>query len=81
MYDRHIDIRNNLVFITEIDSLKMDLSLFSKDITFYCEYKEDWWIERDPFEGREKNEDIRNVALKILADAEKLWAEQQKETL
>lgn len=75
MYDRHIDVKNELVFITENDSIKMDISLLPTDVVFYVEYEGDWWIERKPFAGREKNEDVRHIALKILADAEKLWAE------
>lgn len=79
MYDRHIEVKKSLVFITENDSLELDVSVLPTDVTFYCEYEGDWWIERKPFAGREKNEDIRYIALKILADAEKLYAKQQAE--
>ena len=78
MYDRHIDVKKKLVFITENDCLEMDTSLLPDDVTFYVEYEGDWWIERKPFAGREKNEDVRHIALKILANTEKLWAEQQE---
>jgi hypothetical protein len=77
MYDRHIEVKKGLVFITENNYLEMDVSLLPNDVTFYIEYEGDWWVERKPFAGREKNEDVRHIALKILADAEKLWAEQQ----
>jgi hypothetical protein len=79
MYDRHIEAKTNLVFITENDYVEMDTSLLPADVTFYIEYEGDWWVERKPFAGREKNEDVRHIALKLLADAEKLWVEQQQE--
>jgi hypothetical protein len=79
MYDRHIEVKKGLVFIDEINYVEMDLSLLPTDVAFYVEYEGDWWVERKPFAGREKNEDVRHIALKILADAEKIWAEQQKE--
>ena len=76
MYDRHIDVKNGLIFVDEIHYIeKADLSALPKDVTFYCEYEGDWWIERKPFNGREKNEDIRHVALQLLDEAESLWKE------
>jgi hypothetical protein len=78
MYDRQIEVKTGLVFITENDYVEMDVSLLPADVAFYVEYEGDWWVERKPFAGREKNEDVRHIALKILAEAEKLWAEQQK---
>jgi hypothetical protein len=72
MYDRQIEVKQRLVFINKMDYVEMDLSLLPPDVTFYCEEEGDWWIERNPFTGREKNEDVRYIALKILADAEKL---------
>jgi hypothetical protein len=79
MYDRHIEKKQGLVFINKNDYVEMDVSLLPADVTFYVEYEGDWWVERKPFAGREKNEDVRHIALKILADAEKLWVEQQQE--
>jgi hypothetical protein len=79
MFDRHIEVKTNLVFITENDYVEMDVSLLPVDVAFYVEYEGDWWVERKPFAGREKNEDVRHIALKLLADAEKLWVEQQQE--
>jgi hypothetical protein len=79
MYDRHIETKKNLIFINENDSIEMDVSLLPADVAFYVEYEGDWWVERKPFAGREKNEDVRHIALKLLADAEKLYAEQQQE--
>ena len=76
MYDRQIEVKTGLVFITENDYVEIDVSLLPTDVAFYIEYEGDWWVERKPFSGREKNEDVRHIALKILADAEKLWAEQ-----
>jgi hypothetical protein len=37
MYTRHIDIKNNLVFINSLESVSMDLSRFPQDTTFYIE--------------------------------------------
>jgi hypothetical protein len=79
MYNRHIDTKLSLAFINENESIEFDTSLLPADVAFYIEYEGDWWVERKPFNGREKNEDVRHIALKILADAEKIWAEQQKE--
>jgi hypothetical protein len=56
----------------------MDLSVFPSNVTFYCEMGDFWWIERDPFQGREKNDDVRHLALKILEQAKEIW-DQQKE--
>ena len=55
MYDRHIETQQNLVFINRIDYVEMDTSVLPSDVTFYCEFEGDWWIERKPFAGREKN--------------------------
>jgi len=78
MYDRHIDTKLGLVFINKNNSVQMDTSILPSNISFYVENENDWWIERKPFIGREKNEDVRHIALKILADAEKIWKEQQE---
>jgi hypothetical protein len=40
MYTRHIDIKNNLVFINSLESVHMDLSSFPEDVTFYIEIGE-----------------------------------------
>jgi hypothetical protein len=80
MYDRHIETKKGLVFINENDYLEMDVSLLPADVAFYIEYEGDWWIERNPFTGREKNNDVKHIALKILADTEKLWVEKQAAT-
>ena len=77
MYDRHIEVKKGLVFITEDIYMEMDTSELPADVTFYCEYEGDWWVERKPFEGREQNEDVRHIALRLLEQAEKIWAEQQ----
>ena len=79
MYDRHIEVKLGLVFINENDSVEMDVSVLPANVAFYVEHEGDWWVERKPFNGREKNEDVRHIALKLLADAEKLWVEQQQE--
>ena len=78
MYDRHIETKKGLVFITENDYVEMDVSVLPADVTFYVEYEGDWWIERKPFEGREQNEDVRHIALKLLEQAEQIFAEQQE---
>jgi hypothetical protein len=70
MYKRHIDVADSRVYITEIDSVVMDLSLIPDTIAFYIEQGDDWWVERKTFNGREKNEDVRHIALKILQEAE-----------
>jgi hypothetical protein len=80
MYDRHIDVKQNLVFIDRVNYVSMELFELPKNVTFYVEFLGDWWIEREPFLGQEKNEDIRHISLMILADAEKLWAEKQAAT-
>jgi hypothetical protein len=72
MYDRHIETKKNLVFISENDSIEMDTSSLGSDVAFYCEYEGDWWIERKPFTGREKNDAVRQTALQLLAKAEEL---------
>jgi hypothetical protein len=43
MYDRHIEVKTGLVFITENDYIEMDFkSQFPLDVTFYVEYEGDW---------------------------------------
>jgi hypothetical protein len=72
MYDRHIEVQEGLVFVSKINHIIMDIkNKFPTDVTFYIEYEGDWWIERKPFVGREKNEDIRKIALEIFSEAEK----------
>jgi hypothetical protein len=78
MYDRQIDVANRLVFINRKDYVEMDLSVLPEDVTFYCEYEGDWWIERKPFDGQEKNDDIHHVALNLLAEAERLWYKEKE---
>ena len=43
MYDRHIETKKNLVFISENDYIEMDIkSQFPSDVTFYVESEGDW---------------------------------------
>ena len=77
MYNRHIEVAKGLVFITESSGINMDVSLLPNNVAFYVETEDDWWIERNPFEGREKNEDVRHIALKLLAEAEQIFAKQE----
>jgi hypothetical protein len=79
MYDRHIEVKTGLVFITENNYLEMDVSLLPADVTFYVEYEGDWWIERKPFTGREKNEEVRAIALQILEEAKEIFEEKQNQ--
>jgi hypothetical protein len=73
MYDRHIEVKKGLVFITENDYVEMDVKAkFPSDVTFYVEYEGDWWIERKPFAGREKNEAVRQTALALLNQAKNI---------
>lgn len=37
MFTRHIDVKNNLVFINELENVSMDLSRLPEDVTFYIE--------------------------------------------
>lgn len=71
MYTRHIDIKNDLIFITENLHVVKVIKEFPDDITFYVETENDWWFEREPFEGREKFEELRQIALDLLAQAQK----------
>jgi hypothetical protein len=78
MYDRHIEVKTGLVFITENDYIEMNVkSQFPSDVVFYIEYEGDWWIEKNPFNGREKNEDVRTIALQILDQAKEIFEEKQ----
>lgn len=77
MYNRHIDIKNKLAFIDEKNSIEIDTSFFPGNITFYIEYKNDWWIEKKPFNGPEKDEVIKHIALKILNEATEKFEEQE----
>jgi hypothetical protein len=72
MYDRHIETKKNLVFINENEYVEMDTSSLGSDVAFYVESEGDWWIERKPFNGREKNDAVRQTALQLLAKAEEI---------
>jgi hypothetical protein len=79
MYKRHIEVQKNLVFLSEISNLNMNIvtKMFPEDVTFYVEEGNDWWIEREPFAGREKDEKVRDIALevfKIAIDSINLFA-------
>ena len=67
MYTRHIEVRKNLVFLTENTGIKIETigEMFPPDVTFYVETENEWWVERDPFNGQEKDEDIKEIALKV----------------
>ena len=80
MYDRQIDVENKLVFINKTEQTEMEI-LLPPDVTFYVEYKGDWWIEKEPFNGREKDETIKQIAMLMFEKAEKIIAERkQKES-
>ena len=81
MYDRHIEKKKNMVFVTENEYVVMELPLLPEDVAFYCEYEGDWWIERKPFAGQEKNEDVRHICLQYLKQAEELIAQRREEVL
>lgn len=78
MYKRHIDVKGNLVYINEWESVSIDLSELPNDIAFYVETEDDWWFERDPFDDREKLENIRPIALNILEEAISEWEKERK---
>ena len=72
MYDRHIETKHNLVFINENDYVEIDTSSLGSDIAFYVEYEGDWWVERKPFNGREKDNSVREIALQLFVKAENI---------
>jgi hypothetical protein len=88
MFKKLIDMKNKLVFInstTSLDLNKVILSIgaspnftFPPDFALYIEDKGDWWIERKPFAGREKNEEVRVIALGILEKGKEIFEEEQR---
>ena len=83
MYDRYIERRlgenTGLAFIDRINYVEIDVSVLPDDVMFYVEFMDDWWIERHPFINREKNEDVRHTAQKLLEQAKIIWDKQQEE--
>jgi hypothetical protein len=71
MYKRQVDIKNKLVFINEFISVETDCSMFAENVVFYLETEEDWWVEKKPFSGREKDVEVRNIALDLIEKASK----------
>lgn len=71
MYKRQVDVKNKLVFINETIPVEMDCSMFPKDVVFYVETEDDWWVEKVPFAGRQKDVDVRNIALDVIEKASK----------
>jgi hypothetical protein len=70
MYTRHINIKEDLVFITENLHKVRIITEFPLDIVFYVETEDDWWFEKVPYNGREKILELRPIALRILKEAE-----------
>lgn len=70
MYTRYIDVKNKtLSFANQIDFV-IDVSEFPHDVIFYVEEDGDWWVEKDPFKGRHKDEKVRLLALELFKQFE-----------
>lgn len=77
MYNRQIDVENNLVFFKKDLGVTVDCSALAvQNIKFVCEYKDKIWVEREPFHGRETDFDF-SVAYAMFADAESKHMQEQ----
>jgi hypothetical protein len=62
MFDRQIDVKNNVVFIDKDKHVVMDCSfLLSDGVIFVAEKNGEIWVEREPYNGRETNYDFSKV--------------------
>jgi hypothetical protein len=71
MYKKYIDIQHQIVNYGDEIDVPIDVSEFPENVVYYIEDENDWWVEKDPFQGQEKDEEIRKIALKLLEPIEK----------
>lgn len=78
MYDRSIDVFNNLVFFSKQDSFLMDCTfLANQNIAFVCELNGEKWVEYKPFTGRVYEFDFTQLE-PLYLEAQRLYNEQQE---
>lgn len=77
MYTRSIDVKNNMVFLTENQGYEVDCSSL-ENIVFYAEQGNEKWVEREPFNGRETDFD-QSVIDNLFAQAEMIKLQQEQD--
>lgn len=88
MFTRHIDVKNNLVFINSLENILMNLDRLPKEVLFYIEIEDYWRVETEygdsyplnkPTKDTRSEEDwaIREIALEILDEAVILWEQER----
>lgn len=70
MYTRYINVKERYVNFANEHDFEIDPSKFPSDVVYYIEEGDNWWVERDPFRGQEKLEEVRLIALEIFKEYE-----------